>query len=183
MSIFKDHFPRMGSSGVSTGYTIDQSIRFNAADTAYMKRTPSSGGNQKKWTFSCWFKRGTTHEANGDQYSHLLGTRTASLANFFLMDLNSDNIFIQAYTSSSQTIRVSFTRKLRDPSAWYHFVLRVDTTESLAANRIRVYVNGINQVDNINDETYPTLNYDTHINGTSLEQAIGTFTGDNGSND
>ena len=36
-------------SGVST-YSIDQSIRFNEADTAYMKRTPSSSGNQRTWT-------------------------------------------------------------------------------------------------------------------------------------
>ena len=33
-----------GSSGQSTGYTIDQSIRFNKADSAYMSRTVGSGG-------------------------------------------------------------------------------------------------------------------------------------------
>ena len=50
MPVNKDFYTLAGSSGQSTGYTIDQSIRFNAADTAYMKRTPSSGGNQKKWS-------------------------------------------------------------------------------------------------------------------------------------
>ena len=59
MSIFKDHFPRMGSSGVSTGYTIDQSIRFNYGDSPYMYRSPSSTGNRKKFTNSFWYKRGS----------------------------------------------------------------------------------------------------------------------------
>ena len=39
-------------------YLINQSIRFNASDSAYLDRTPSSGGNQKTWTLSWWFKRG-----------------------------------------------------------------------------------------------------------------------------
>ena len=50
----------MGSSGVSTGYTIDQSIRFNSADSAYMHRTPSSSGNRKTFTSSFWVKLGDT---------------------------------------------------------------------------------------------------------------------------
>ena len=47
MSIFRNHLPIMGASGQSTGYEIDQSIRFNSADSAYMHRTPSSSGNRK----------------------------------------------------------------------------------------------------------------------------------------
>ena len=39
-----------GSSGVTSGYTIDQSIRFNYGDSAYMYRTPSSTGNRKIFT-------------------------------------------------------------------------------------------------------------------------------------
>ena len=47
-----------GSSGVTSGYTIDQSIRFNYGDSAYMYRTPSSTGNRKIFTNSFWYKRG-----------------------------------------------------------------------------------------------------------------------------
>ena len=48
----------MGASGQSTGYEIDQSIRFNSANSAYMHRTPSSSGNRKKFTSSFWVKFG-----------------------------------------------------------------------------------------------------------------------------
>ena len=47
----------MGASGSgTTTYSIDQSIRFNFSDSAYMSRAVGSGGNTKTWTFSCWFK-------------------------------------------------------------------------------------------------------------------------------
>ena len=46
------------SSGGTT-HTIDQSIRFNSADSAYMYKTPSSASNRRTWTVSCWFKLAT----------------------------------------------------------------------------------------------------------------------------
>ena len=49
-----------GSSGVTSGYTIDQSIRLSGADTTGFNITPSGAGNTDKWTFSCWVKRGVT---------------------------------------------------------------------------------------------------------------------------
>ena len=54
-----------GNSQASTGFTIDQSIRFNGVDTPQLTRTPSSGGNQDKWTFSCWVKRGKFGQSGG----------------------------------------------------------------------------------------------------------------------
>ena len=47
-----------GNRLASTGYAIDQSIRFNSADSAYMSRTPSSTGNRKTFTSSFWVKLG-----------------------------------------------------------------------------------------------------------------------------
>ena len=38
-------------------YEVERSLRFNKSDLAYLGRTPSSTGNQKVWTWSCWFKR------------------------------------------------------------------------------------------------------------------------------
>ena len=47
-----------GASGQSTGYTIDQSIRFNDDDNAYLAKTFSSAGNRRTFTISTWIKRG-----------------------------------------------------------------------------------------------------------------------------
>ena len=39
-------------NGVSAPYEIEQSLRFNSADSAYLNRTPGSAGNRKTWTWS-----------------------------------------------------------------------------------------------------------------------------------
>src|SRR6185295_8063373 len=33
----------------------------------------------------------------------------------------------------------------RDPAAWYHVVFSMDTTQSTTANRVKLYVNGVQQ--------------------------------------
>ena len=57
MPVNKDYYMLAGSSGQSTGYTIDQSIRFYENETSHMARTPGgSDGNRRTWTFSVWAK-------------------------------------------------------------------------------------------------------------------------------
>ena len=55
--------------------TIDQSLRFNDNDSAYLSRTPASAGNQKTWTFSAWIKRANT-ATGSNQYIFSAGTDT-----------------------------------------------------------------------------------------------------------
>ena len=45
-----------GASGQGGAYTIDQSVRFDDGDSAYLNKTFGSAGNRKTWTFSCWYK-------------------------------------------------------------------------------------------------------------------------------
>jgi hypothetical protein len=60
---------------------------------------------------------------------------------------------------------VTFTTQVfRDPSAWYHIVVAIDTTQATAANRVKLYVNG-EQVTSLST-TYPALNADMPINNT-----------------
>ena len=49
-------FPVVGGNE-SKGYEISNSLRFNDADSPHLTRTPSSGGNRRTWTMSCWFKK------------------------------------------------------------------------------------------------------------------------------
>ena len=97
------------------------------------------------------------------------------------MDFNKNDIFIQAYTSSSQTIRVHTNRKFRDVASWYNIIIVADTTNASSTERIKIYVNGQRETD-LESNTQPTQNYDTHINGTSLAQAIGNYQTDGSTN-
>ncbi len=114
------------------GFQIDRSLRFNSADSAYLDKDFSSAGNRKTFTFSCWVKRsGLTAENN------ILHAGNASWFRFE----NTDQIYIWHNGSTS----VYTDAKFRDVSAWYHLVLSVDTTQSTASNRIKLYVNGTQQ--------------------------------------
>ena len=47
----------------------------------------------------------------------------------------------------------------RDASGWYHVVIRYDSTQSTAADRIRIYKNGTLQNSNFATTTYPSQNH------------------------
>jgi len=47
-----------GNRQASTGFTINQSIRFNDDDSPILKKTYSSAGTEETFTLSMWVKRG-----------------------------------------------------------------------------------------------------------------------------
>ena len=121
------------ASNGPSGYFLEDSLRFRSSASAYLNRTPSSAGNRKTFTISMWVKRGK------------LGTEqklaTAYNANnnngyFELKFSSSDQIYFGVYTTGSTSAAV-----FRDPSAWYHVVLKIDTTQASSANRVKVYIN------------------------------------------
>jgi hypothetical protein len=138
------------------GYTISRSLRFNSADSAYLSRTPASAGNRKTFTVACWVKRsvlGTTQYiwegGSPDGYSTRLALR------FTTAD-------VLSLITGGIAFRVT-TQVFRDPSAWYHIVVAFDTANSTAANRVRVYVNGV-EITTFTTSNDPSQNDDTGWN-------------------
>ena len=150
----------MGAAGQASGYEIDQSIRFNDDDSAFLARTPSAS-NRKTWTWSAWVKRADLF--NGSVPQILLSAGDGG-SNDFIMQFgqSDDTLRISDYISTTQSNLIT-TQLFRDVSAWYHFVLAYDTTQGTAANRIKLYVNG-SQVTAFGTEIYPSENQDLVIN-------------------
>ena len=46
------------TKSLAASYDIDNSLRFENADTAYLTRTPTVLGNRRTWTWSGWANRG-----------------------------------------------------------------------------------------------------------------------------
>ena len=46
------------------GGEIEKSLRFNDGENSYLTRTPSSTGNRRTFTFSCWVKRSNLGASN-----------------------------------------------------------------------------------------------------------------------
>jgi len=136
---------------------ISRSLRFRSSASAYLNRTPSTASNRKTWTWSAWVKLGTIDASNGTLFS--AGTGSGETSRFYFRYVSS--IFQTGYGSENtdQTVAV-----FRDPSAWYHVVLAVDTTQATANNRIKIYVNGVQQT--IAAGTRFTQNTDTAVNNT-----------------
>ena len=162
-----------GNSQASTGYTIDQSIRFNDDDSPYMSRTPSSASNRKTFSFSCWLKLGSGTIDSGAEKA-IFSARDGSTDNYSILSFNGDqsgaNQLEFVNRSSSYAGYIYTTQLFRDPSAWYHIVLNVDTTDAIASERIKLYVNG----SRVTDVTYsaPTLNLDMNMNN-NISTAVG----------
>jgi hypothetical protein len=149
-----------GSSGQGTGYDIDQSSRFNDDDSAFLEKAYASSGNRKTWTWSGWVKRAETSSGAQPIFSSDFGS-TWGVLEF----LAGDNLTFNDYTPSgaSYQSRRETTALYRDVGAWYHIVVRYDTTDSTAGDRVKLYVNG-EQVTDFANSTDPSLNYDGNIN-------------------
>ena len=138
-------------------YEIDQSLRFNDDDSAYLEKTFSTSGNAKTFTISFWFKRCR------DGTAEYLFAGGQSVNDRFHMDINASGTFqIEAKNSGSTVIKMEGGPVLRDLGAWYHFVLRVDTTQATASDRVRLYVNG--ELLTFNSNTYPPQNENLNWN-------------------
>src|SRR6056300_108119 len=131
-----------GASGQGGAYEIEQSLRFNSADSAYLNRTPSSAGNRKTWTWSGWVKKTKLAHSHG----LFSADNTGASNSYFLLTLNNgDDLSIFQYTGSAYVTRVATNAVQRDASAWYHIVLAMDTTQATPADRVKFYINGIEQ--------------------------------------
>ena len=158
MSIYRNHLPIMGASGQSTGYTIDQSIRFNDNDSAFMSRTPSStssNSGRRKWTISCWVKIGA---APGDFTIWSVHTGNQSYA-----QVRSDGLEFAVGNGASSNSYHKTNRVFRDSSAWYHFVFVFDSTSEVNEERARIYVNGQREISFSNIGSWAE-NYDSNVN-------------------
>ena len=129
---------RVGASGaVDSTFTVDRSLRFNDNDSPYLQRTPSSAGNRKTNTLSAWVKIG--HAAIGCIASCYSSNSDSN--NMSVLIWNTGEIRIVGY---SNNFRIT-NRVLRDPSAWYHIVVAIDTTQASADDRIKLYINGVQE--------------------------------------
>jgi|TARA_R100000479_G_scaffold115951_1_gene58950 hypothetical protein len=129
---------------------------------AYLSRTPSSTGNRRTFTLSAWCKK------SSDAQMDLMGAGGSNSQNH--IQFASDRFQMRKYTSSNVII-VNTDALLRDRSAWYHVVCAVDTTQSTASNRIKLYVNG--ELQSLNDTTYPSQDFDWDVNLSGTTMYVG----------
>jgi len=150
---------------ISTGgYEIGNSIKFEADNSEQLYRTPSSDGNMKTWTYSVWFKR-----------TELGASQTLISALDTYMYFETDDTAWLNLRSASTNFFMATSRRFKDTSAWYHAVIVCDLTDGTAADRLKLYINGVRETA-FSNNTYENAdsNDDTGMNKATVHR-IGQY--------
>tara|TARA_R100000329_G_scaffold114609_1_gene94086 strand:+ start:37 stop:1413 length:1377 start_codon:yes stop_codon:yes gene_type:complete len=142
--------------------------------SAYLERSIESGSNGKTFTYSVWFK-----------LSNLA-------ANHTIIGLSSDNNntkYIEACVKSNHRMDVQLrngtsgdngtylrrrsNRLFRDINAWTHFVLRVDSTQASASDRLRIYFDGVEETSWEDSTGTMPQDYVTDLNNSGADHRLG----------
>ena len=157
-----------GVRQLPTAFEVANSLRFNDGSSDYLSRSISSTSNRRTYTISTWFKRGSM---GANQKVITAGTAGQEAGLQFYDGSTENTLRFYEYTGSD-VIVLAPNRLLTDPSAWYHVVIGVDTTQSTESNRVKYYLNGV-QETSFATATYPSLNYDTKFNTSGQTNYIG----------
>ena len=153
---------RVGASGAAEAFTVDRSLRFNDDDGAYLERTPSSAGNRKKWTFSAWIKR------SGLGFEQRIFGGKANASHIYLDSNDKLTWDLANEDSGTPSANLLTSQVFRDVSAWFHLVCALDTDNSTADNRMKIYFNGT-EVTSFSTRSNPSSGYATNaINAASV---------------
>jgi len=169
-----------GTNSVSGGYEIDNSIMFTTQGThadsgSYFydiiassegwAANSNAGTNARKCTVSAWVKRTALTESS--HYPRIFSYRAGGVAFDVFFDPSSDQLTMY---DDNTSMSLKTNRSFRDTSSFYHIVVAVDQTQSTASNRVKVYVNGV-QETSWATEDYGNQNVDLSVfrtTGTSI---------------
>ena len=128
----------LGTNSIKdTGYDVANSCRF--FNNTQLKRTNGSPTNAYKGTFSAWVKRSALSSTR-------LFQNMVDGNNYAWLAFNSSHqLEVVCAVSGSTYCDYKTNRLFRDVSAWYHIVVEMDTTEGTATNRMKFYVNGVQE--------------------------------------
>jgi hypothetical protein len=163
------------AAGQVTGgeYQISRSLRFNSADDSLLIRTIGTTGNRRKFTFSCWTK---ISYIGSDIKALMTSSDNASSTSWIYLNTTGGRGTASALSFEIQTpslTTITTSAVFRDPSAWYHIVVAVDTDQATDTNRVKFYSNGV-QLTNTTG-TFPAINRDSVFNTSSFRHGIGAY--------
>ena len=134
-----------------------------------LSRTTTAGTSYKKFTFSFWGKLSdpvaTSSTFFGEYYN-------ATNYTFWNVKDTSGDLQIMGYDGGSYEYNLITDRQLKDVNGWYHIVVAFDSTQATASDRIKVYINGV-QETSFSTETYPSLNLAPRIANGNRTQYVG----------
>ena len=114
----------------------------------YLSKTYGSSGNRQRQTISVWVKRTKFDDTQTIFWSNGGSSYYAHLR------FKSDNT-LQYYAHNTCNLKTEYA--FLDSNAWYHIVVTLDTTQATEADRLKIYVNGVQQTA-FSTSSYPSQN-------------------------
>jgi hypothetical protein len=143
---------------------------------SYLNKTFGTPTDTKKYTMSVWVKRSSL----GVQQSIARSTNGSDDSHVFTFN-SDDSLRWDEYGSSASIGVLKTNRKFRDTSAWYHVVLWYDSANSTAGDRMRMWINGVEETSFATD-TNPSINAASAFNKASQPINIGRTSYGSGGN-
>ena len=136
--------------------------------STYITKTFGSAGSLTTWTLSFWVKKA----GNGIEQRIFSCDDDASGNDDQWMKFDSADIIQFSQYQSGYTQKIETNRKFRDINGYYHIVLVWDTTNGTAADRTRLYVNGVRETS-FSSEVQASSSLGSLINNTTYPFEIG----------
>ena len=133
--------------------------------STYLQRTISSAGSNTISTLSVWVKLGNLGTAR-NIYSVSSGSTSVKV----WFD-TSNQLVLNAYEGSSTLNKIT-NRVFRDTNSFYHILVRYDTTDGTAEDRVQLYVNGTRETS-FGTNTNPSSSLDINLNENAFNQRVG----------
>ena len=113
----------------------------------YLKRTPTSTGNRKVFTWAGWVKR----QEDAYQMISFSGSTTISdgLVMFGFNSSGGTGLYLNFYESSNSRV-YEVDEEYRDFGSWLHYQIVVDTTQATEDDRLNFYINGVQRSLSVN---------------------------------
>jgi hypothetical protein len=142
--MFSPGFMAVACGQPPVGYQIANSLRFRESSAASLSRVATaSTGNGRTFTLSMWVRRGGKLSNGAARYLACAGTTFGAGTYYDSFYFTSDDrLAFSGFQGGTYYGRAETTAVFRDPAAWYHVVLAIDTTQADGANRIKAWVNG-----------------------------------------
>jgi hypothetical protein len=151
MPVFGSQMFGSAAAGAPEPLDVGNSCLFAGSNSAYMTFLPSSTTNDRTWTVSFWWK--FVNKASNKNDMAILSASSTHL--FFS---SSDNKFNVTDGTTYRKTSATFT----DAAEWHHMVVAVDSTNGVAADRIKVYYDGA-EITSWTTNNAPSLNFDFDV--------------------
>ena len=155
----------VGSATAATGFDVANSVRFQNAQLL-RTNSGSTSTNIDKYTISVWLKRS---KLGVD--SNIIADTDGSNNYYQIYFKSDDTIRWQEYHGSGESGALITNRKFRDVGAWYNLIFRYDSSLGTAGDRMRMYVNGVEETS-FSTDVNPSQNANGHFGEASSQKCI-----------